>query len=228
MVQRNGLNEMRKVIILGASGGCVDILDTILDINFSASEPEFDVVGFLDDREELWGSRILGAKVLGPFAAISNYDDCEVVTGIGSPYNYWRREAIIGAYNIPPERFACVVHPSASISTSASIGLGTVIHQNVVITTGAKLGANVLVLPNSVISHGSGIGDFTIINAGVCLGGDVSIGRCCYLGARSAVRQDIGVGDNSQLGMGSVVIEDVPHGTVVVGNPAKILREIDL
>ena len=218
---------MRKIIILGATGGCVDILDTILDVNAAAPEPVFDVAGFLDDREELWSGRVLDAEVLGPFASISDYGDCEFVTGIGSPYNYWRREAIVGGLNIPNGRFATVVHPTASISSSATIGGGAVIHQNVTITSKARLGNNVLVLPNAVISHGNNIGDFTIINAGVCLGGDVSVGRCCYLGARSAVRQEIEIGDNSLLGMGSVVIEDVPKNTVVVGNPAKFLRKID-
>ena len=217
---------MKKIVILGATGGCVDILDTILDINAAAPEPLFDVVGFLDDRDDLRDKSVLGARVIGPFAAAADHADCLFVTGIGSPYNYWRRERIVGALGIPAERFATVIHQTASVSTSATIGYGTVIHQHVTITTGARIGNNVLILPSAVISHGDVIGDFTIVNAGVCLGGDVRVGRCCYLGARSAVRQDISIGDNGQLGMGSVVIKDVAADTVVVGNPARFLKKI--
>ena len=217
---------MQKIVILGATGGCVDILDTILDVNSAALSPLYDVVGFLDDREDLRGTRVLGVPVLGPFSTVTGYRDCHFITGIGSPYNYWRRERIIDGLGIPSERFATIVHPTASLSGSAELGFGTVVHQNVTITTGAKIGTNVLILPQSVISHGDVIGDFSIVNAGVCLGGDVKIGRCCYIGSRSSVRQDVEIGDHSQIGMGSVVLNDVPADTVVVGSPARFLRKV--
>jgi acetyltransferase EpsM len=218
---------MHKIVLLGATGGCVDILDTILDINAAAPKPSYDVLGFLDDRAELQGTEVLaGARVIGPFSAAQDHSDCLFVTGIGSPYNYWRRGDVIDALGLAPERFATIVHPRASISSSARLGFGTVIHQNATVTTGAKIGNHVLVLPNAVISHGDEIGDFTIVNAGVCMGGDVRIGRSCYLGARSAVRQNVTIGDRSQIGMGSVVLNDVAPGAVVVGNPARFLRNI--
>ena len=36
---------MIKVVILGASGGCVDILDTIHDINASLPAPRYECAG---------------------------------------------------------------------------------------------------------------------------------------------------------------------------------------
>jgi acetyltransferase EpsM len=217
---------MKKIVLLGATGGCVDILDTILDINRTAPQAVFDIVGFLDDRAEMKGTKVLGAAVLGPFKSVQQFHDCLFVTGIGSATNYWRREAIISALGIPLERFATVVHPSASISSSATLGYGTVVHQHATVTTGARVGNHVLILPQAVISHGDVVGDFSIINAGVCLASDVVVEKGCYLGARSTVRQDIKIGARAQLGMGSVVIKDVPPETVVVGNPARFLRKI--
>ena len=36
------------------------------------------------------------------------------------------------------------------------------------------------------------------------------------------------IGENSVVGAGSVVTKDVPANTVVVGNPAKVIKKIDM
>jgi len=215
---------MKKIILLGASGGCVDILDAIFDINGASRNDKYDVVGFLDDRKDLLGKTILGAEVLGPFSSISNYPDCHFVTGIGSPENYWRREKIIQSLNVEMERFVTLIHPTASISSSATIGRGSVIFQNVTITTNVKIGTQVLILPNSVVSHDAVVGDYSILNAGVCLASSVRVARSSYIGSNSSVRQGIGIGARSLVGMGSVVVKDIKKNEVVVGNPGRFLK----
>ena len=86
---------MQQIIILGATGGCVDILDTIIDVNASLGEAKFRCLGFLDDNESLWGKKVLGVEVLGPFSSVHEYSNCYFVTGIGSAKNYWARQKII-------------------------------------------------------------------------------------------------------------------------------------
>lgn len=219
--------ELKKIILFGATGGCVDILDTIHDINASLSEPRYECVGFLDDKSDMWGAEVLGAKVLGPFESASDYlSECYFVTGIGSPYNYWRRAEIISNLGIPRERFETIIHPTASISSSAEIGLGSVIHQNAAVTTNARVGDYVLILPNAVVSHDDIIGDYSIITAGVSISSGVKVGKSCYIGANSSIRQDITIGDFSQVGMGSVVLNDVAENSIVVGSPARFLKNV--
>ena len=38
---------MKKIIILGASGGCLDVLSLIEEIN--KKDKKYDILGFLDD-----------------------------------------------------------------------------------------------------------------------------------------------------------------------------------
>ncbi|MDD4863071.1 MAG: acyltransferase [Alishewanella agri] len=52
----------------------------------------------------------------------------------------------------------------------------------------------------------------------------ISIGRNCWLGNGAIVMASIG--DGSIVGAGAVVTEDVPPGVVVVGNPARIVRQV--
>lgn len=55
----------------------------------------------------------------------------------------------------------------------------------------------------------------------------VHIGRNCWLGAGVIVLPGITIGDNSVIGAGSVVTKDIPSNVVAVGNPCKVLREIN-
>ena len=214
---------MTRIALLGATGGCVDILDTIQDANDAGAG--FEVLGFLDDKRELWGSTVLGAPVLGGFAMAGNLPaDCLFVTGIGSPYNHWRRGAIIAGLGIARERFATIRHPTASVSRHARLGPGTVLHQYAVVTAQAELGDHVLVLPHAIVNHGSRIGDFTIITSAAVVSGDVTIGRACYLGSQCAIRQNVTIGDGAMIGMGAVVVDEVAAHTVVAGSPARFLR----
>ena len=55
---------------------------------------------------------------------------------------------------------------------------------------------------------------------------DVKICSNVWIGAGAIIMPGITVGENSVVGAGSVVTKDVPPNTVVVGNPARVLREI--
>jgi acetyltransferase-like isoleucine patch superfamily enzyme len=50
------------------------------------------------------------------------------------------------------------------------------------------------------------------------------IGERCFIGARSLILPGIRVGDGSIVGAGAVVTRDVPPGSIVAGNPARVVR----
>lgn len=215
---------MKHIVILGTGGNCIDILDTLLDVNDASGKTVYECIGFLDDDQSKWGKSIQGVKVLGPLAVAKELVDCSFVFGIGSVNNFWKRNKILENTGIVHERFETIIHPTASVSRMAQLGKGTVVFQNVTITSGVEVGKFVYVLPNSVISHSSVIGDFTCIAGGVCISGNVRIGQGCYVGAGSVIRDGIKVGSHSLIGMGSNVLKDVAEDNIVIGNPAKFLR----
>ncbi|MBE7055819.1 MAG: sugar O-acetyltransferase [Ruminococcaceae bacterium] len=55
----------------------------------------------------------------------------------------------------------------------------------------------------------------------------VKIGRNCWIGAGAIILPGITIGDNVVVGAGSVVTKDLPSNVVAVGNPCKVLREIN-
>lgn len=55
----------------------------------------------------------------------------------------------------------------------------------------------------------------------------VHIGKCCWIGTGAIIMPGVTIGDNSVIGAGSVVTKDIPANVVAVGNPCRVMREIN-
>ncbi len=55
----------------------------------------------------------------------------------------------------------------------------------------------------------------------------VNIGKNCWIGAGVIIVPGITIGDNVVIGAGSIVTKDLPSNVVAVGNPCKVLREVN-
>ncbi|KPF73743.1 hypothetical protein IP88_08815 [alpha proteobacterium AAP81b] len=82
--------------------------------------------------------------------------------------------------------------------------------------------------------RGVHIGDATLVSFDAAIlthdfvGGrhvDTWIGSHCFIGARSMIMPGVRIGNHCIVGSGSVVTADVPDNCIVVGNPARILRQ---
>lgn len=55
----------------------------------------------------------------------------------------------------------------------------------------------------------------------------VKIGNNCWIGAGAIIVPGVTIGNNVVIGAGSVVNKDIPSNVVAVGNPCKVLREVN-
>ena len=55
----------------------------------------------------------------------------------------------------------------------------------------------------------------------------VHIGKNCFIGACCTILPGVTIGDNSVIGAGSLVNKNIPANVVAVGNPCKVIREIN-
>lgn len=65
-------------------------------------------------------------------------------------------------------------------------------------------------------------------NSGKEYGKPVNIGDNVWIGGDSIINPGVTIGDNVVIASGSVVTKDVPDNVVVGGNPAKIIKQIEL
>ena len=54
----------------------------------------------------------------------------------------------------------------------------------------------------------------------------IVVGNRVWIGAKATVLPGVTIGEDAVVGAGSVVTKDVPAGTVVVGSPARVVREV--
>lgn len=77
------------------------------------------------------------------------------------------------------------------------------------------------------------IGEFTAITSGVAIIShdfvmrewhEVRIGKNCFIGFNAIVLPGVTIGDGCIVAGNSVVVRDVPPGSVVMGNPARVVE----
>lgn len=211
---------VRKLIILGAGGTSREIAGAVRDVN--QRELHWDLLGYLDDDPALHGAQIDGLPVLG-LLETAGRSEAQVIIGVARAKNPGVRRSIVERLNLPRERYATIVHPSASVSPHAKTGAGTAILHNVVITSGTVVGDHVLILQNVTMAHDQVVEDFVTIAPGATIAGGVRLKQGSYIGAGSAILDGVSVNEGALVGIGSVVLWDVPAGATVVGNPAQAL-----
>lgn len=116
-----------------------------------------------------------------------------------------------------------------------SIGTGSVVEHHVVIGNDVRLHSRVFVPEYSTLEDGCWLGPGVMVtNARYPRSRDVKaqlagayIEREAIIGANVTLLPGVRIGTRALVGAGAVVTKDVPPGAVVVGNPARIIRQRD-
>jgi UDP-3-O-[3-hydroxymyristoyl] glucosamine N-acyltransferase LpxD len=109
------------------------------------------------------------------------------------------------------------------IGNNVEIGANTCIDRGILEST--VIGNNVKINNLCHIAHNVKIHDYCIITAGVIICGSTEIGKNTYIAPGAIIKNQLTIGENSLIGMGAVVLADVEDNKVVVGIPAKVIRE---
>ncbi len=210
------LNRVR-VVILGASGNALDILDII-----DALGAPLEAAGVLDDGREK-GSDFGGLPILGQLAEAAALADVVFVNGIASERTHRRKLGIIAGTGLDVARFVTLIHPLAAVSRRATIGHGSCIGPGCAVSGRVEIGAHAWLGSLAVIGHDCVLGAGATVAPSATLAGGVTLGAQAYVGSGAVLRPGITVGEGALVGMGAVVLRDVPAGEVIVGNPGRLL-----
>ena len=210
---------MKDLVVLGAGGSAGSIVELIGAIN--SVSLNWRLLGFLDDDPALAGTTLHGMQVLGPIDHAISMASSAFVIGVANYKRPSQRRDIAIRLNLPPERFATLIHPLASISNDSAIGRGVLIFPFAVVSDGASIGDHAFISQFCFVEHDSSLGDGTVMAPRSSLSGRSRLGADAFAGAHSVLRERISVGEGAVVGMGAVVVSDVGPGETVVGNPAR-------
>ena len=185
------------------------------------------VVGFLDANVTLAGCEIAGVPVLGSINHLqklaTQHRVRHAIVAIGD--NRVRRGYAKLVEDAGLELINAI-HPSATVSPSASIGRNVVIAAGACVCTEASVGDCAIINTHAVVDHECEIGEGVHLCPGVVLAGRVRIGDGAFVGMGAKVIQCRTIGEEATVGAGAVVLNDVPPCATVVGVPARIIKSV--
>jgi len=197
------------ILIIGGGGHAVVVADAAI----AAGMP---VQGFLDDRPDArLASRL---ERVGGFSLLQQRDlvtQHPIILGLG---DLSMRRDLIGRLEA---RLATVIHPTAIVSSTATIGAGVYIGPGAIVHVNARIEDHAIINSGAIVEHDGVVGVNAHVAPNATLGGDVAIGSDTLVGIGSTVLPGVHIGDGCTIGAGSSVIHDVEHGRTVVGVPAR-------
>lgn len=116
-------------------------------------------------------------------------------------------------------------HSTAYVAAGAELGPGCQVLAQATVGVDAILGQQCIVNTGAIVDHECRIGDGSHIAPGAHLAGCVEVGAYAMIGTGAVILPRVRIGDGAIVGAGAVVVNDVADGMVVVGNPARVLRE---
>jgi len=136
------------------------------------------------------------------------------------------RRLVSNKLEIKGARFVNLIHPSAVVARTATLGKGVIICPHVLVSSDAIIGDFVSINALSSIGHDVRLGNFTVLGAHVDLTGFVKVENSVFFGTGAKVLPKLTIGENSRIGAGAIIVRSVPSNSTMYSMPAKKLNKI--
>lgn len=217
--------EVKELVLLGGGYGCREVIELIDDINERSLQ--YKVIAILDDNPELQGKEVCGIPVEGKLCDVGSYPDAQFVFCIGTKDSRKARRIIIEGLGLEKERFVTLIHPSAKIYKSASLGNGCIVYYGSAVYGGSRIGDFCSIATNTVIGTDTRIGDYVLIASGSVILNRVSVGEAAYIASGVSINDDVIIEKHAVVGIGAVVLKKVGEDQFAFGNPARIMLSME-
>lgn len=123
------------------------------------------------------------------------------------------------------------IEPPVHMAYGKNVHIGNHFYANfnlvIVDDIDVHIGEHVMIAPNVTITPTGHPVDPDLRKPGTQFSIPVRIGNNVWIGSNVVILPGVTIGDNSVIGAGSVVTHDIPKNVVAVGNPCRVLREIN-
>lgn len=209
------MTGMSQLIIIGGGGHALAVAD-------AAKSSGWEIEGFL--AQEAPKQRMLGGNWL---QSLGSLDLTKFWLALAVGNNAKRKKACLDILEeFPHARLATVIHKSACVSPSVTIGRGAVVLSQANIGAFCSVGVGAIVNSSSNLEHESSLNDFSSLGPGATTGGNTHIGELTEIGIGVSVLPGVTIGPKSVVGASSMVNRDIPAGSLAYGNPCRVVKLI--
>jgi sugar O-acyltransferase (sialic acid O-acetyltransferase NeuD family) len=142
------------------------------------------------------------------------------LVGTGEP----ARREIVDRLGRAGFQLATLVHPTAHVAPSATVGTGAMLGPGAVVGARSAIDDHAVLGRGALVGHHTEIGPFATLGPGANVAGNARVGPDAFIGMAAAVRDHVNVGAGAIVAMGAVVVADVPDRAQVRGVPAQAVQ----
>jgi acetyltransferase-like isoleucine patch superfamily enzyme len=133
-----------------------------------------------------------------------------------------------------------IIGDQAQVRERAVVGPGSVVGRGSAVDFGAQVGASVSIQTGVYVTAGTVVEDDVFLGPGALMTNDDTMGRhprgeglaapvlrrACRIGGGAVLVPGVEIGEEAFVAAGAVVTRDVPARAVVMGSPARVVREV--
>lgn len=216
---------MKNIVIIGAGDLGKELVWLIEDIN--KKQPTYLILGFLDDDTTKAGTEFYGYKVLGGIEQLKELSSKMPLCAVVAIQDGSIRKKIVDEH---PEFTAweSIIHPTAVISSSCTIGKGNIVFPQVTVSVHTTLGNFGLYYIHASIGNDSSIGDYVSIMLNSIVGDHVDLHSLCYVAAGAQVESHTTLGERFCITRRNGIISNERQVKIVIIGAGGFGRETAL
>jgi sugar O-acyltransferase (sialic acid O-acetyltransferase NeuD family) len=212
--------DNKEIYLIGVGNYTEVIIELAIDCGYT-------IKGLYHYNNDRTGEQVMGITIIGSIDDLykSNLKGKQFAVTIGE--NQLRNKVAAKIRSLKGDT-PNLIHSSAVISKSATIGLGCFIHFNAVVWTKASLGNDCLISPNTMVAHHATMSDACSVASFSVVGAYCTIGKRVLFGVNSIVLpKALTIGDDCIVGAKANVTKSFPANSLLVGNPAIKIKDLN-
>ena len=215
--------ELKRILVIGAGFGAVQVIDIL------AHDPSLQVVGCVDDDNELAGKLVCGFPVLGTIARLESLyaqkDFDAAIISVSTDIAF-RRRIFEWAKNLKIP-FVNAIDPTARINRGAVLGEGNSLCSFVHLGAYSRIGDNNFFSAYTNIEHHNVWGSHNSTGPHISTSSRVTVGNEVKFGTGVFIQPGVSIGDECLVASGAIIIRNVPKRHAVKTQTHSIITPID-